>query len=465
MLIRKNISSLCYNLYACFNFTSDAKCVSLPDDKNEGLSVIRNDETNVLVPFKHNVTLQCNNKGRYLRKTATSGFRQCVYNPKPNFPDYWLSGSKPACPRVDCGKPILAPGAEYGTNVDTTYQSAFYFGCQVTFKLAGQSSQNDNVVRCQANGIWDFGNLRCEGPVCEDPGRPSDGYQETRSYEQHSEVTFGCNRAGYILVDSRPIVCLRNPECKVVKPLGLTSGRIMDWMINATSEQPNYEAKNIRLNSVTGWCGKQEAFSYVSIDLGRVHRVKAILVKGVVTNDLVGRPTGLRFFYKQTENENYVVYYPNFNLTMREPGNYAELAIITLPKYVQARFVILGITSYIDNPCLKFELMGCEEPENEPTLGYNYGFSPCVDNEVPVFQNCPQKPIIVQRGINGEVLPVNFTTPIPIDNSGSIARIEVKPEGFRTPVQIFESMIVKYMAFDYDGNVAICAINITVPGW
>jgi len=28
---------------------------------------------------------------------------------------------------------------------------------------------------------------------------------------------------------------------------------------------------------------------------------------------------------------------------MRDPGNFGELAMITLPKYVQARFVILGM--------------------------------------------------------------------------------------------------------------------------
>jgi len=38
--------------------------------------------------------------------------------------------------------------------------------------------------------------------------------------------------------------------------------------------RPNYEARNIRLNSVTGWCGKQEAFTYVSVDLGHVYRIK-----------------------------------------------------------------------------------------------------------------------------------------------------------------------------------------------
>ncbi|XP_055387901.1 uncharacterized protein LOC129616312 isoform X2 [Condylostylus longicornis] len=440
-----------------------AKCVSLVDEKNEGLMVVRPDPDSVLVPFRDNVTLTCNNPGRYLRGTASSGFRQCVYDPKPGLPDYWLSGLKPSCPRVDCHLPMPTPGAEYGQYVDTRYQSSFFFGCQNTFKLAGQTSKHDNVVRCQGNGIWDFGDLRCEGPVCEDPGRPSDGIQISRSYEQGSEVYFGCQRPGYILINPRPITCIREPECKVIKPLGLTSGKIPDSAINATSERPNYEAKNIRLNSVTGWCGKQEAFTYVSVDLGQVYRVKAILVKGVVTNDIVGRPTEIRFFYKQAENENYVVYFPNFNLTMRDPGNYGELAMITLPKYVQARFVILGIVSYMDNACLKFELMGCEEPKNEPLLGYDYGYSPCVDNEPPVFQNCPQQPIVVKRDENGAVMPVNFTEPTAIDNSGSIARLEVKPQNFKTPSYIFKNTVVKYVAFDYDGNVAICEINITVP--
>ena len=54
-----------------------------------------------------------------------------------------------------------------------------------------------------------------------------------------------------------------------------------------------------RLNAVTGWCGQQEAFTYVAVDLGLVHMVKAILVKGVITDDVVGRPTELRFFYKK----------------------------------------------------------------------------------------------------------------------------------------------------------------------
>lgn len=276
---------------------ADAKCVSLPDDKVGGLAVIRPDAESVLVNFKENVTLTCNSVGRSLRSTATSSFRQCVYDPKPGLPDYWLSGSQPNCPRADCGQPMPTSGAEYGTYIDTKYQSSFFFGCQNTFKLAGETEKHDNVVRCQSNGIWDFGDLRCEGPVCDDPGRPSDGTQIARSYEQGSEVLFGCSRPGYILINPRPITCIREPECKVIKPLGITSGRIPDSAINATSERMNYEARNIRLNSVTGWCGKQEAFTYVSVDLGRVYRVKAILVKGVVTNDIVGRPVRLNSIF------------------------------------------------------------------------------------------------------------------------------------------------------------------------
>ncbi|CAG7724478.1 unnamed protein product [Allacma fusca] len=439
-----------------------AKCVPLQDEPGEGLSVNRPDPEEILIGFQENVTFTCGQPGRPLRSSLTAPFRQCVYDPKPGFPDYWLSGAAPECPKVDCGFPVETPGAEYGRFTDTYYQSSFFFGCQDTFKLAGQSSRNDNVVRCQDNGVWDFGNLRCEGPVCEDPSRPPDGVQISQTYEQGGEVLFECNRTGYIPINPYPITCMRQAECRVIKPLGISSGVIPDSAINVTSERSNYEGKNIRLNSATGWCGLQEAFTYVTVDLGKIHRVKAILVKGVITNDVVGRPTEIRFFYKQQENENFVVYFPNFNLTTRDPGNYGELAMITLPASVQARFVILGIVNYLENPCLKFELLGCEdEPEDEHTLGWDLGYPVCVDNEPPVFENCPEQAIIVQKGANG-LEPVNFAEPIAKDNSGSVARMEIRPAGFKMPFHVFEDVLIEYLAFDFDGNVAICHINVTV---
>jgi len=76
--------------------------------------VARPDPESVLVPFRDNVTITCGSAGRQLRATASSGFRQCVYDPKPGLPDYWLSGMQPSCPRVDCYSPMPTPGAEYG---------------------------------------------------------------------------------------------------------------------------------------------------------------------------------------------------------------------------------------------------------------------------------------------------------------------------------------------------------------
>ena len=92
----------------------------------------------------------------------------------------------------------------------------------------GQTSSNSNVVKCQEDGNWDFGDLRCEGPVCEDPRRPPDGIQISESYEQGSEVKFECNKEGYIPINPAPITCTEAPDCKIIAPLGITSGLIPD---------------------------------------------------------------------------------------------------------------------------------------------------------------------------------------------------------------------------------------------
>ena len=64
-------------------------------------------------------------------------------------------------------------------------------------------------------------------------------------------MSFTCAKPGYIPINPQPIECVEQPECRVVKPLGITSGRIPDSAINATSQGPNYEAKNIRLEFVS----------------------------------------------------------------------------------------------------------------------------------------------------------------------------------------------------------------------
>ncbi|KAI1303707.1 Fibropellin-1 [Halotydeus destructor] len=442
-----------------------ANCPALPDDPGQGLQTRASDPellTSKRLPFLSNETLACLEDGRTLRGTRTSGFRQCVFDPSSKG-DFWMAGAQPSCPKIDCGKPPETPGATYGFYSDTKYKSSFFFGCEETFTLAGKTSRNDNVIRCGADGTWDFGDLRCEGPVCSDPGRPAGGSQVASSFEQGSQVFYQCDRPGYVPYSGDPSTCTKNAECKVIRPLGITSGLIPDSAINASTQRSNYEARNIRMGSVTGWCsGNPEPFTFVSVDLGKVHRVTGLMVKGVITNDVVGRPTDIRMFYKTRESDQFVVYVPNFNLTKREPGNYGELTVIELPTAVVARHVTVGVVSYHKNMCMKLELLGCEETKETVLLGYDKPAPMCVDHEPPTFLNCPDGPLVVGKSPAG-LLPINFTIPMAVDNSGFVVRTEVKPQGFKPPQFVFKDTVVEYFAYDMDGNVAVCMVNITVP--
>ena len=55
----------------------------------------------------------------------------------------------------------------------------------------------------------------------------------------------------------------------------------------------------------------------------------------MITDDVVGRPTELRFFYKEQENDNYVVYFPNFNLTKRDPGMISRDLLLRLKLFAK----------------------------------------------------------------------------------------------------------------------------------
>ena len=62
---------------------------------------------------------------------------------------------------------------------------------------------------------------------------------------------------------------------------------------------------------------------------------KRLFSQGVITDDVVGRPTELRFFYKEQENDNYVVYFPNFNLTKRDPGMISGVLLVRLKLFAK----------------------------------------------------------------------------------------------------------------------------------
>ena len=54
-------------------------------------------------------------------------------------------------------------GSEYVDLEKTTYGSNFTVKCKDMYELHGNSSHGDQVVRCQADRRWDFGDIRCNG--------------------------------------------------------------------------------------------------------------------------------------------------------------------------------------------------------------------------------------------------------------------------------------------------------------
>ncbi|GIY99818.1 neurogenic locus notch 2 [Caerostris extrusa] len=106
-----------------------AHCPTISSDPKQGLEIQISEDIES-IPYLENVTISCEETGRPLRPTATSSFRQCVYNPQQGRPNYWLSGEPPMCPRIDCGPPPESTGSVYGQYVDTRYQSSFFFGCE-----------------------------------------------------------------------------------------------------------------------------------------------------------------------------------------------------------------------------------------------------------------------------------------------------------------------------------------------
>lgn len=75
--------------------------------------------------------------------------------------------------------------------------SSYLFHCRAPYVLVGKSSYDDRMVRCNVDGTWDLGDLRCEGPICADPGHPDEGETHLQSVEESAVAKFTCNRPGF----------------------------------------------------------------------------------------------------------------------------------------------------------------------------------------------------------------------------------------------------------------------------
>ncbi|XP_064641378.1 uncharacterized protein LOC135496149 isoform X2 [Lineus longissimus] len=132
--------------------------------------------------------------------------RTCRYDSKTK--TYVLMGDQLECPVVDCGPPANVSGAQTPSPTNTLLGTNYTFECvNSKWKILGKSELNTTDVMCTAGGYWDYGDLRCSGATCKDPGRSPGSLQQATSYELGKNVTYTCSRAGYALNSSDPLVC------------------------------------------------------------------------------------------------------------------------------------------------------------------------------------------------------------------------------------------------------------------
>ncbi|KAL3983031.1 EGF-like domain family protein [Acanthocheilonema viteae] len=448
-------------------FCLPATCQGVRNNSAIGLFVTPENNT---IAYGRNVSIVCSQQNRPASSSLLSSFRQCIYDPQENGRDYWLSGPEIDCPLVDCGPPPSLAGAIYeGDDYSYKVGSAFTFSCRPPYSLIGKSSYDDRTIRCNVDGNWDLGDLRCEGPVCIDPGFPDDGQVQLDSVEEGAQAKFSCNRAGYKPFPSDTINCTLGTACVLAEDVGISSGFIPDGAFadNSDSTTWGYEPHKARLSS-TGWCGSKDAFIFLSVDLQRIYTLTTLRMAGVAgSGHLRGHITKMQLFYKVQYSQNYDTYPIEFETPS---GNHNLMHQFELNPPLRARYILLGVTEYEQNPCIRFDVQGCLAPlsvaheiPSHLQVGWNASVPQCIDSEPPTFHNCPTNPVYILTDDNGQLLPAIYEVPTAADNSGSIAYIRVTPDGFEPPKMISHDMDIVYVAFDDAGNTAKCTVQLRIP--
>ncbi|XGW30547.1 hypothetical protein V3C99_009476 [Haemonchus contortus] len=421
-------------------FCLPATCQGLKNNSAVGLFVSPENST---IAYGQNVSIVCTQQNRPARTSPLASFRECIFDPQPDGREYWLSGPAAECPFVDCGPPPALAGAIYeGDHKSYKVGSTLTFTCRPPYSLVGKSSAGDKSVRCGVDASWDLGDLRCEGPVCVDPGFPDDGSIELESVEEGAIAKYSCNRKGELSEDFMSYLAFED--------VGISSGFIPDGAFSDNSDNTNwgYEPHKARLSS-TGWCGSKDAFIFLSVDLQRGHVTK------------------MQLFYKTQFSQNYDTYPVEFETPS---GNHNAMHQFELTPPLRARYILLGVAEYEGSPCIRFDLLGCLAPmtlshELPPHLqvGWNGSVPQCMDAEPPSFRNCPLNPIFAETDENGQIKPVRYEEPKAEDNSGRIAYTRVEPPGFTSGRLITSDIDVVYTAFDDAGNSAECVVKLRIP--
>uniref|UniRef100_A0AC35U7X4 Sushi, von Willebrand factor type A, EGF and pentraxin domain-containing protein 1 n=1 Tax=Rhabditophanes sp. KR3021 TaxID=114890 RepID=A0AC35U7X4_9BILA len=441
-----------------------AQCENIRNNSAIGLLVTPGD---AYIPYGKKVSVLCTQQHRPALKTPLATYRECIFDPNLAIKsDYWLSGAVPECPLIDCGAPPILAGAFYEGEENNHKVGVMYtLKCRQGYTLIGKSSYEDKFVRCQVDGSWDLGAMRCEGPVCVDPGYPADGDTLLESVEEGSVATFSCNKQGYAPMPRTSISCSIGQSCPLSEDVGISTGFIPDSAFTDNSDKIllGYEPFKARMTS-TGWCGQRDTFIFLSIDLQRTYTLTSLRVSGVGgSGSLKGHLTKMQLFYKTDPAQNYDTYPIEFETP--KGGNHNKIYEFGLQPSIKARYLLIGGSEYDTNPCMKMDVKGCLTVPSDSAIsvGWNASVPECADIEPPKFFNCPAEEIFIDSDKLGHSLPVFYNVPKAQDNSGHISWIKVDPEGFEPGKMIRQNTDIRYTAYDFAGNSADCIVKLRIP--
>ncbi|XP_027868688.1 CUB and sushi domain-containing protein 3-like isoform X1 [Xiphophorus couchianus] len=139
-----------------------------------------------------NVTFSCQ-PGFVIMGGESAISRTCTNN------GTW-SGTMPSCQVVTCPTPPSVPNGLLEGSV-LEWGSSVSYGCLPGYELSFPA-----VLTCTGNGMWSGDLPQCLPKFCGDPGMPSRGRREGRSFIFKSEVAFSCS-APYVLVGATTRIC------------------------------------------------------------------------------------------------------------------------------------------------------------------------------------------------------------------------------------------------------------------
>ena len=174
--------------------------------------------------------------------------------------------------------------------------------------------------------------------------------------------------------------------------LGLGDGSLPDTAFRVSGEEEGYPKGQLRISSRLGWCGTSTVTgtntgNWVEVDLRAPTIIRGFRTQGVKRHDgRLAYPKAIRLQYS-TEKADKMREFRNVD---RSPVEFrvldgASMSVMNLPQPIEARFLRLNLIDFVENPCLKLEVMGCHKQSCDD-------INECLDNNGGCQQKCLNTP-------------------------------------------------------------------------